>query len=136
MSLSVPNVSYSYAEGPIGFKAVGASAEISANSSLSDIYEAYATIFGRYSAMHTTLLGQLGVVLNNLLESPKQLYDGNGKLILTEVFNLLGVSGELCELDLSKIFDNNELIDVSDMRQGECKEGAKAYTPQRTVPQH
>ena len=105
MSLSVPSVNYSYAAGSIGFEAIGASAEISANSSLSDIYGAYAAVFGRYSAMHTTLLKQLGTVLS-----------------------LLGASGEYeGRLDLSTIFDNHKLIDVLAMNQGECKEGAKAY---------
>ena len=63
MSLNVSSVNYAYAAGPIGFEAIGASAEISANSSLRGIYEAYADVFGKYNAMHTTLLGQLDTVL-------------------------------------------------------------------------
>lgn len=100
MSITVPNVSYSYATGPIGFESVGASAVIGADSSLRDIYEAYNNVFAKYENMRTVLLGQLNALLG-LQSGVAKTYDG--------------------ELDLSAIFDENELS------QCKCKEGAKAY---------
>ena len=84
MSLNIPSVSYAYASGPIGFEAVGASAVIEADSSLQNIYNNYAAIFQKYGAIHSALLGQLNSILG-------KAYTDEG------------------ELDLSQIFDENEL---------------------------
>ena len=108
MSLNVSSVNYAYAAGPIGFEAIGASAEISANSSLRGIYEAYADVFGKYNAMHTTLLGQLDTVLKLLGNTHNVSFNDEG------------------ELDLSKIFDENELrnnIGIKSAPKGDERKG-------------
>lgn len=105
MSLNVPNVSYSYAAGPIGCAEIGVLREIEANSSLKNIHDDYVAVFAQYEAMYGKLLGQMNKVLG-LLGIPRS-YSG--------------------ELDLTDILDNNELINVLALQQGQCKEGAKAY---------